>query len=103
MEAEFAENEDSFFPLSLITDSLEQSLGYTDFTEYITGRRLYAGVDFGKHHDHSAIGGVELDLTTKMAKLIHINKFPLETEYGSVIGYLKRLVATWQLIRKITP
>ena len=102
MEAEFAENEDSFFPLSLITDAVDQSLAYTEFTEYVAGKRLYAGVDFGKHHDHSAVGVVEHDLTTKMAKLIHMHKFPLETEYGSVIGYVKRLVGTWKEIRKIT-
>jgi phage FluMu gp28-like protein len=102
MEAEFAENEDSFFPLSLITDAVDQSLAYTEFTEYVAGKRLFAGVDFGKHHDHSAVGVVEHDLTTKMAKLIHMHKFPLETEYGLVIGYVKRLVSTWKEIRKIT-
>src|SRR2546427_11416414 len=37
-----------------------------------------------------------------MAALIHMHKFPLETEYGAVIGYVKRLVSMWKEVRKIT-
>ena len=102
MEAEFAESENSYFPLSLITSAIDESRAYTDFTEYISGKRLYAGLDFGKHHDHSAVGVVEHDPTTKMAALIHMHKFPLETEYAAVIGYVKRLVSMWKEVRKIT-
>jgi len=41
MEAEFAESENSYFPLSLITSAIDESRAYTDFTEYISGKRLY--------------------------------------------------------------
>src|SRR3989454_4519132 len=37
-----------------------------------------------------------------MAALIHMHKFPLETEYAAVIGYVKRLVNMWKDVRKIT-
>src|SRR5690242_18437604 len=102
MEAEFAESENSFLPLSLITSAIDESRAYNDFTEYINGRKLYGGVDFGKHHDHSAVGVVDYDPATKLTALIHMHQFPLETEYGAVIGYVKRLVSNWKDIKKIT-
>src|SRR5437879_3986039 len=100
MEAEFAENEDSFFPLSLITDAVDQSLAYTEFTEYVAGKRLFAGVDFGKHHDHSAIGVVELDLTTKMAKLIHTAARQLSHPSGTHDDQRWALALAWHGLRE---
>lgn len=51
MEADFAEDQESFFPLSLLTKAVDESLSYRELTEQVTGKALYAGLDFGKHRD----------------------------------------------------
>jgi phage FluMu gp28-like protein len=102
MEAEFAEDEDSFFPLALVTECIDGELDYAPFESTITGRFIYIGVDFGKHRDHSVVGAIEYDNETRKAKLIHMHRFPLETEYASVIGYVKALCTRWQTIRRVS-
>ena len=102
MEADFAEDEDSFFPLALVTDCINGELEYTRFESKITDRFIYIGVDFGKHRDHSVVAAIEYDNETREAKLIHMHRFPLETEYASVIGYVKALCARWQTIRRVS-
>jgi phage FluMu gp28-like protein len=102
MDAEFAEDEESFFPLKLITGAVDESLEYTPLSERVHGRSLYVGLDFGKHHDHSVIAVVDYDTQTKTASLIHLMHFPLETEYETVIGYVKGLSERWNRVMKIT-
>jgi len=102
MDAEFAEDEESFFPLKLITRAVDESLEYTPLSESVHGRSLYVGLDFGKHHDHSVIAVVDYDTQTKTASLIHLMHFPLETEYETVIGYVKGLSERWNRVIKIT-
>ncbi len=102
MEAEFAENEDSFFPLALITKAIDEGLTYRDPTEQVMGASLYAGLDFGKHHDYSVLAVVEYNAQTKLSTLIHLHRFPLETDYGAVIGYVKRLADQWNQVARIT-
>ncbi len=102
MEADFAEDEDSFFPLALVTDCINGELEYARFESKITDRLIYLGVDFGKHRDHSVVAAIEYDNETREAKLIHMHRFPLETEYASVIGYVKALCTRWQTIRRVS-
>ena len=102
MEAEFAESQESFFPLNLLTRAVDESLRYREVTEQVTGRSLYAGLDFGKHRDYSVLAVVEYDPTTKLSTLIHMHRFPLETDYQGVIGYVKRLAYHWNRIVRIT-
>jgi phage FluMu gp28-like protein len=102
MEAEFAEDEDSFFPLALVTSCIDGELEYVPFDSKISNRLIYIGVDFGKHRDHSVVAAIDYDNESQKAKLIHLHRFPLETEYASVIGYVKALVSRWQLMRRVT-
>lgn len=102
MEAEFVEDQESFFPLKLITGAIDGDLSYTSAAERVSGRSLYVGLDFGKHHDHSVVAVVDYDAQTKVASLIHLKQFELETDYEAVIGYVKGLAERWNRVMKIT-
>ncbi len=102
MEAEFAEDEDSFFPLALVTECVDGELEYYPFESKITDRLIYVGLDFGKLRDHSVVAVIEYDNETRKARLIHMHRFSLETEYASVIGYVKALCTRWQAIRRVS-
>ena len=102
MEAEFAEDENAFFPLSLVTGSVDGELNYLPFEAKLSDRLIYIGVDFGKHKDHSVIAAIDYDNESRKAKLIHVHQFALETEYASVIGYVKALVSRWQKTRQVS-
>ncbi len=102
MEAEFAEDENSFFPLSLVTSCVDGELDYAPFEAKFSDRLIYVGVDFGKHRDHSVVAAIDYDNESRKAKLIHVHRFALETEYASVIGYVKALVSRWQKTRQVS-
>ncbi len=102
MEAEFAEDENSFFPLSLVTSCVDGELEYVPFEAKLSDRLIYIGVDFGKHRDHSVVAAIDYDNESRKAKLIHLHRFALETEYASVIGYVKALVSRWQKTRQVS-
>jgi phage FluMu gp28-like protein len=102
MEADFAEDENAFFPLALVTGCVDGQLDYTGFEARIADRLIYVGVDFGKHRDHSVVAAIDYDNESRKAKLIHMHRFALETEYASVIGYVKALVSRWQKTRQVS-
>src|SRR6266704_1942772 len=102
MEAEFAEDENAFFPLSLVTSSVDGELDYLPFEAKLSDRLIYIGVDFGKHRDHSVVAAIDYDNESRKAKLIHLHRFALETEYASVIGYVKALASRWQVLRRVS-
>jgi phage FluMu gp28-like protein len=102
MEAEFAEDEDSFFPLALVTGCVDGELEYAEFESKLSNRLIYIGVDFGKHRDHSVVAAIDYDNESKNAKLIHMHRFPLESEYASVIGYVKALASRWGILRRVS-
>jgi len=102
MEAEFAEDENAFFPLSLVTSTIDGELDYLPFETKLSDRLIYIGVDFGKHRDHSVIAAIDYDNESRKAKLIHLHRFALETEYGSVIGYVKAMVSRWLKTRQVS-
>jgi phage FluMu gp28-like protein len=52
----------------------------------------------GKHQDPSVLAIVKTH-EQKMS-LIHLHRFPLETPYASVIGYVKTISDRWQTIHK---
>lgn len=58
-----------------------------------------AGVDIGQKHDHSAIAVV--DRRDQEFYLVLLKQFPLGTEYGSVIGFLKLLNNNLHDLRRI--
>lgn len=98
MEAEWAENENAWLPQALITSCIDHTLEYTGFEENPKGS-FFAGLDLGKHQDHSVLAILETEDTT--AKLVHLRTFPLQTSYASVIGYVKTIRDRWQTIHKI--
>jgi len=98
MEAEWAEDETTWLPQSLIAKCIDGNLELWDFEEIHRGR-FFGGLDLGKHQDHSAFVVVE-DVEGKYL-LRHVKVFSLETKYATVIGYVKTLYDRWQYFNKI--
>jgi phage FluMu gp28-like protein len=57
------------------------------------------GVDFGKHRNPSVVAVVER--SRGHLYLRHMHALPLETSYGAVIGYVKRIQDNWSVVRGI--
>ena len=98
MEADWAENENVWLPQALITACIDHTLEYAAFEE-TQGGDFYAGLDLGKHQDHSVLAIVKAENNT--LKLKHMHRFPLNTPFASVIGYAKTINDRWQKIHKI--
>lgn len=92
-EAEFTETQNSYFPQELIRKSVElaQKLNlelHTNIEQTFPKSNYYAGVDFGKLHDFSALAVTKIEDSS--IRLFYLHQFPLETPYTQVIGHLKR-------------
>ena len=98
MQAEWAEDQNTWLSQALITSCIDPALEYTSFNETIQGE-LYAGLDLGKHQDPTVLTIIKKEENT--LKLIHLHRFPLKTPYATVIGYVKTLCKRWQTIHKI--
>jgi phage FluMu gp28-like protein len=98
MEADWAENEDSWLSQTLITQCIDHTLDYVGFQEEVDGI-FYAGLDLGKHQDPSVFAVVKEE--HQKISLVHLHVFPLETPYASVIGYVKTISDRWQTIEKV--
>jgi hypothetical protein len=103
MEAEFAEDEEAFFPLSLITRCISYDMKTYDESIALTGPvpptgDYYVGCDLGKKQDHSAAAVVEKK-ESKVA-LIHMKQFKLGIDYTHVMGYLNRLGQRLQTVKR---
>ena len=60
---------------------------------------FFAGVDLGQKRDHSVIAVVEKK--DREVYLVHLKRFKLGTEYGSVLGYLKLLNEKMERVQRI--
>lgn len=98
MEAQWAENEAAWLNQTLITTCIDHTLECTHFETAVKGD-FYAGLDLGKHTDHSALAIIKAE--DNQLKLVHIKQFALNTPYASVIGYVKTINDRWQNIHKI--
>jgi len=98
MEAEWAEDELVWLPQALIVSCILSEMDYRRFDSTHVGD-YYAGLDLGKHRDHSVLTVVEAEGSS--LRLIHSHRFPLETPYASVIGYVKILCDRWKTIQKV--
>ena len=98
MLCEWAEDLNVWLPTSLITLAQDSAIDYFPATESFIGD-FHLGVDFGKHRDPSAVAIVER--LKGHLYLRHMHVFPLETSYGAVIGYIKRLQDNWRTIRSV--
>ena len=94
MEAEFAEDADAFFPLSLLAKCVSYNLQTYDESIALTGQvpppgDYYIGCDLGKIQDHSVVAVIEKK--DGQINLIHMKQFALGTDYSHIVGYLVRL------------
>ncbi|RJX15213.1 hypothetical protein CW703_07165 [Candidatus Bathyarchaeota archaeon] len=97
-EARFTEETDSYFPRGLIIQCIDSELNYYNFEDKVKGN-FYVGVDLGKKVDYSVVSVV--DKQDEDIRLIHIRRFPLETPYASVIGYVKMICDRYQTVNKV--
>jgi phage FluMu gp28-like protein len=98
MQAEWAEDQDVWLPQSLITKCIDGNLELWNFDSSHNGK-FHAGLDLGKHRDHSVL--VVTQETQAKNHLRHWKIFPLETNYATVIGYIKSLTDRWHTIERI--
>ena len=96
--SEFVEDIDAWLTQSLIVSCIDGQLAFYDFQAQPNGE-FYVGVDFGKEHDFSVVLVVEKQ--GSVLRVVHVHRFPLHTEYASVIGYIKSLQDRWKTIRAV--
>ena len=96
--SEFVEDIDAWLTQSLIVSCIDSQLAPYDFQAQPQGE-FYAGVDFGKEQDFSVVLVVEKQ--GSILRVVHVHRFPLHTEYASVIGYIKSLQDRWKVIRAV--
>lgn len=97
MEAEWAENENAWLSQSLITSAIDHTLEYVPFESAYSGQ-FFSGLDLGKYQDPSVLAILKAE--NQQLKLVHLHRFPLNTPYASVIGYVKTISDRWQKIQK---
>ena len=103
MEAEFAEDEEAFFPLSLLTSCVSYDLKTYDESIALTGPTppegsYFIGCDPGKKQDHSVVALIEK--RDRDIDLIHMKQFKLGTDYSHVMGYLNRLGQRIRMVKR---
>jgi phage FluMu gp28-like protein len=96
--AEFVEDVDAWLTQSLIVSCIDAQLLPYDFQHQPQGE-FYVGVDFGKEQDFSVVLVVEKQAS--LLRVVHVHRFPLHTEYASVIGYVKSLQDRWKTVRAV--
>jgi phage FluMu gp28-like protein len=99
MEAEWAEDEDVWLAQSLIVSCIDSSLLLYDFQTQPSVGEFFVGVDFGKERDFSIV--VIVEKVGFVLRVVHVHRFPLHSEYASVIGYVKSLQDRWRNIRSV--
>jgi phage FluMu gp28-like protein len=96
--SEFVEDIDAWLTQSLIVSCIDSQLLSYDFQAQPQGN-FYMGVDFGKEQDFSVV--LLIEKQSSMLRVVHVHRFPLHSEYASVIGYIKSLQDRWKVIRAI--
>jgi len=96
--AEFVEDIDAWLTQDLIVQCIDSNLQLYDFQDQPKGE-FYVGVDFGKEQDFSVV--LVAEKSASILRIVHVHRFPLKTEYASVIGYVKSLQDRWREIRAV--
>jgi phage FluMu gp28-like protein len=96
--SEFVEDVDAWLTQSLIVQCIDSKLQLYDFQDQPQGE-FYVGVDFGKEMDFSVV--LVLEKSGSTLRVVHVHRFPLKTEYASVIGYVKSLQDRWRTVRAV--
>jgi phage FluMu gp28-like protein len=100
-EAEFVEDESSFFKQDLIRECTED---YDLFDELVlaseerVGGRYFLGVDFGKRVDYSVVALLREE-GDDLFRLVFLKQFPLGTPYSDVVGFIQRLNQKFDVVR----
>jgi phage FluMu gp28-like protein len=97
-ESKFVEDIDAWLTQSLIASCIDSELQPYDFHDSPQGE-FYVGVDFGKQQDYSVV--VVVQKFGNILKLVHVHRFLLNTEYASVIGYVKSLQDRWKDVHAV--
>ena len=97
--AEFNEDADTWLTQSLIVNCIDNQLNLLDFRDDSPPGNFFLGLDFGKHHDFSVLVALKRD--ERNLQVIHVHRFPLNTNYASVIGYVKYLQNRWKNVRAV--
>ena len=104
MEAEWAEDEDTWLAMSLIAGCIgtEKNCG-EDLQPWNPDKGyrgdLFAGLDLAQTRDYCAF--VVLDRVNDRLLLRHLKIFQQPTKYATVIGYIKALQDRWEGFQKL--
>ena len=103
--AEFVEDELVYFTQKLIAQCIDSELApiTDDWTKHVAPPvgRYFLGVDLGKKVDYSVIAIVRWNTKKKAAELVGMVRFPLDTPYATVIGYVKVICDKLQRVEKV--
>ncbi|WNZ30053.1 MAG: hypothetical protein IAX21_04155 [Candidatus Bathyarchaeota archaeon] len=104
MEAEWAEDEDTWLPMSLIASCIgtEKNCGQ-DLQPWDTNKgysgELFAGLDLAQTRDYCVLAVSER--VNDRLFLRHLKIFQQPTKYATVIGYLKALQDRWEGFQRV--
>ena len=97
-EAQFVEENDSYFPSHLISQCVDGSYELLKDQDVLQTEHkgvFHLGVDFGKRVDHSVVAVLE-ESAGRVQRLVYLKQFPLQTNYATVIGWIHRLNETFR-------
>ena len=95
-ECKFTEDAGRWLSQDLITSCVDSTiLEPWKVEESFSDLEFYIGCDLGKKVDYSVVAVVEKVGDTLILRHVHV--FPLGTEYGGVIGYIKVLSERWRV------
>jgi len=100
-EAEFVEEENSFFSQDLIRECVEDYDLIGESQLWAEGKiagDYYLGADFGKKVDYSVIALLKREEEGKL-RLVFLKQFALGTPYSEVIAYIKRLDEKFDILK----
>jgi phage FluMu gp28-like protein len=92
-EAQFVEENNSYFPSHLISQCVDGNYELLEDHEVLQTEHkgvFHLGVDFGKRVDHSVVAVLE-ESAGRVQRLVYLKQFPLQTNYATVIGWICRL------------
>lgn len=104
MEAEWAEDEDTWLPMSLIASCIgtEKNCG-EDLQPWDTSKgysgELFAGLDLAQTRDYCVLAVSER--VNDRLFLRHLKVFQQPTKYATVIGYLRALQDRWEGFQRV--
>jgi len=100
-EAEFVEDENSFFKQDLIRECIEDYDPINEDQLTAEGKiagNYYLGADFGKRVDYSVIAILRQEENERY-RLIYLKQFELGTPYADIVAHIQRLNQKFDLVK----